>query len=98
MIRTNRLIHTLVGGGAVSAFLLGAFLTSSVSGYGEVRRPSETAGHESQEAEEAIHGFELSDLDGVIRSSDEWQTAAGQLLGHLVRAMPDGNANPDGAP
>ena len=72
MIRTNRLIHTLVGGGAVSAFLLGAFLTSSVSGYGEVRRPSETAGHESQEAEEAIHGFELSDLDGVIRSSDEW--------------------------
>ena len=72
MMTTNRLIHTLRGGGVVSALLLGAFLTVSISGYGEAGRPGEVTGRVSQEAEEAIHGFELSDLEGAIRSSDEW--------------------------
>ena len=68
---TTRLIHTLRGGGAVSAFLLGAFLIAS-AGYGEAKPPGEAAGSESQNAQEPIHGFELSDLSGTIRDSDEW--------------------------
>ena len=68
---TTRLIHTLRGGGAVSAFLLGAFLIAS-AGYGEAKPPGEATGSESQDAQEPIHGFELSDLSGTIRDSDEW--------------------------
>ena len=77
MMTTIRLIHPLGGRGAASTFLLGAFLITSVSGCGETT-PGEVSGVESQEAEEVqepqepIHGFELSDLEGVIRNSDEW--------------------------
>ena len=68
----RRPMHPLRRGGAVSAFLLGAFLLANVSGYGEARQSGEAADRASQEAVEATHGFELSDLDGVTRSSDEW--------------------------
>ena len=69
---TPRPIHTLRGGGAVSAFLLGAFLIATISGYGEAKQLGEATASESQDAQERIHGFELSDLDGTIRNSDEW--------------------------
>ncbi len=69
---TTRPTHTPRRGGTVSTFLLGAFLVASVSGHGEARQPGEAAASESQEAQEWIHGFELSDLDGTIRNSDEW--------------------------
>lgn len=72
MMTPPRPIHTRRGGGTVSAFLLGAFLLATISGYGEAKQAGEAAGSESQDAQEPIHGFELSDLDGAIRNSDEW--------------------------
>ena len=69
---TIRLVRTLRGGGTVSACLLGAFLITSVPGYGEAKQPGQGTGSESQGAQDRIHGFELSDLDGTIRNSDEW--------------------------
>ena len=69
---TIRLVRTLRGGGAVSAFLLGASLIAAVPGSGEARQPGQATGSESPDAQERVHGFELSDLDGTIRNSDEW--------------------------
>ena len=74
MMTRNRLVHILRGGVVVSAVLLGVFLIASAPGYGEAGQPGEATGRLSQEAEEAVHGFELSDLEGAIRSSDEWNT------------------------
>ena len=69
---TPRPIHTLRKGGAVFVFLLGALLIAAVPGSGEAKQAGEAAGSESQDAQERSHGFELSDLDGTIRNSDEW--------------------------
>ena len=71
MMPTTRPIHTPRGGGAVSSFLLGAFLIASTSGHGEARQLGEVTPSE-QDAQEQIHGFELSDLNGAVRNSDEW--------------------------
>ena len=72
MTTPSRRIDPLRRGGVGLALLLGALLLANVSGYGEARQPGDAAGRASQEAAEAVHGFELSDLDGTIRSSDEW--------------------------
>ena len=69
---TIRLVRTLRGRGTVSAFLLGVFLIAAVPGYGEAKQPGQATSSELPEAQERIHGFELSDLDGTIRNSDEW--------------------------
>ncbi len=64
---TSDAINGLRRPGFISICLLAALLTASASG---------TVNGQSPEAQEWTHGFELSDLEGQMRSSDEWNGKA----------------------